>query len=86
MTFFRASTDDTRGRIKSYLGQGEFTDDPFEMDGGIAVCKVERLRKLLGYMCQNGFEHHVGMARGHCVDVLNEAVSKYMGWELYCHR
>ena len=41
MTFFRISSDDTRGRIKSYLGEGEFTDDPFGMDGGIAVCKVE---------------------------------------------
>ncbi|MHC4143186.1 MAG: L-fucose/L-arabinose isomerase family protein [Planctomycetota bacterium] len=85
MTFFRTSTDDTRGRIKSYLGQGEFTADPFGMDGGIAVCKVERLRKLLGYMCQNGFEHHVGMARGHCASVLSEAVSKYMKWDIYHH-
>ncbi len=85
MTFFRISTDDTRGRIKSYLGQGEFTDDPFGMDGGIAVCKVERLRKLLGHMCQNGFEHHVGMARGHCASVLQEAVSKYLKWDIYHH-
>jgi len=85
MTFFRISTDDTRGRIKSYLGEGQFTDDPFGMDGGIAVCKVERLRKLLGYMCQNGFEHHVGMARGHCAAVLKEAISKYIKWDIYYH-
>lgn len=85
MTFFRISTDDTRGRIKSYLGEGEFTDDPFGMDGGIAVCKVERLRKLLGYMCRNGFEHHVGMVRGHCASVLKEAISKYIKWDIYYH-
>lgn len=85
MTFFRISTDDRQGRIKSYLGEGEFTNDPFAMDGGIAVCKVRRLRKLLGYMCQNGFEHHVAMARGHCANVLHEAVSKYIKWDIYYH-
>ena len=34
MTFFRASTDDRAGTIKAYVGEGEFTDDPFPMDGG----------------------------------------------------
>ena len=86
MTYFRVSTDDREGKIKSYLGEGQFTDDPFGMDGGIAVCKVPRLRELLAYMCQNGFEHHVAMARTHCAEVLHEAVSKYMGWEMYYHR
>ena len=28
MTYFRMSTDDTLGLIKSYVGEGEFTDDP----------------------------------------------------------
>lgn len=86
MTYFRVSTDDRRGKVKSYLGEGEFTDDPFDMDGGIAVCKLGRLRELLGYLCQNGFEHHVAMVRTHCADVLQEAVSKYLRWDLYRHR
>lgn len=85
MTYFRLSTDDRRGRIKSYVGEGQFTDDPFGMDGGIAVCQLDRLRDLLGHLCQNGFEHHVAMARTHCADVLQEAVSKYLGWDLYRH-
>ena len=86
MTYFRISTDDRRGTIKAYLGQGEFTDDPFDMDGGIAVCRIPRLRELLGYMCQNGFEHHVAMTRTHCGAVLHEAIAKYMRWELYHHQ
>ena len=86
MTYFRVSTDDRKGKIKAYLGEGQFTDDPFGMDGGIAVCKVPRLRQLLAHMCQGGFEHHVAMARTHCANILHEAVSKYMGWELYYHR
>ena len=85
MTYFRISTDDRQGRIKSYLGEGQFTADPFDMDGGIAVCKLERLRELLAHICQNGFEHHVAMARTHCAEVLQEAVSKYLGWDLYRH-
>ncbi len=85
MTFFRMDTDDWNGTIRAYLGEGEFTDDPFDMDGGIAVCKIPELRKLLGYMCQHGFEHHVAMVRSHCANVLDEAISKYLDWDLYHH-
>lgn len=86
MTYFRISTDDKNGTINSYLGQGQFTDDALGMDGGIAVCKVKNLRTLLGHICQNGFEHHVAMTRTHCAQVLNEAVTKYLGWKLYYHK
>ncbi|GAK52799.1 L-fucose isomerase [Candidatus Moduliflexus flocculans] len=85
MTYFRMDTDDRNGTLRAYLGEGAFTDDPFAMDGGIAVCQIPNLRKLLGYMCQNGFEHHVAMTRTHCADVLEEAVTKYLRWELYRH-
>jgi len=86
MTYFRISTDDPRGKIKAYLGEGEFTDDPFDMDGGIAVCKIPRLRALLAHLCQNGFEHHVAMTRTHCANVVYEAISKYMKWEIHHHK
>ena len=85
MTYFRVSTDDTKGRIKSYLGEGNITDDPYGMDGGIAVCEISNLQKLMKYMCKNGFEHHVGMVRGHVSDILEEAIGNYLGWDLYKH-
>jgi L-fucose isomerase-like protein len=85
MTYFRISTDDTLGRIKSYVGEGAFTDHPFAMDGGIAVTRVPRLRELLAVMCRNGFEHHVAMVRGEHADVVDEAVSRYLGWSVYHH-
>ena len=44
------------------------------MDGGIAVTRVPRLRELLRFVTQNGFEHHVAMVRGHHAEVVNEAV------------
>jgi L-fucose isomerase-like protein len=86
MTFFRMSTDDRHGRIKAYVGEGEFTDDPFPMDGGIAVARVRDLQLLLKYLCRNGFEHHTAMVRSHCADIVEEAVENYMGWDLYRHR
>jgi len=85
MTYFRLSTDDTRGRVKAYLGQGEFTADPFAMDGGIAVTRVPKLRKLLKHLCREGFEHHVAMVRGHVADAVDEAISRYLSWDLYRH-
>jgi L-fucose isomerase-like protein len=85
MTFFRMSTDDPKGLIKAYLGEGHFTDDPVGIDGGPAVCKVEDLQRMMDYVCKNGFEHHVAMVRSHCADVLNEAISTYLGWDLYYH-
>lgn len=54
-TFFRISTDDTKGAIKAYLGTGEITDDPYGMDGCIAVTKVNNLQTLMKYICKNGF-------------------------------
>ena len=85
MTFFRISTDDVAGRIKGYVGHGRFTEDAYGMDGGIAVCEVPRLRKLMATLCANGFEHHVAMARGSCAPILHEATGKYLGWTIYDH-
>ena len=85
MTFFRLSTDDRAGSVKCYLGQGEFTDDPFAMDGGIAVTRVQNLRKLMRFVTQNGFEHHVAMVRGDHADVMAEAVTRYLRWPIYHH-
>lgn len=84
-TFFRVSTDDTNGLIKTYVGEGDFTDDPYGMDGGIAICKVKNLQTLMKVLCRNGFEHHVAMTRTYVADIISEAMENYMGWELYRH-
>ena len=85
MTYFRISTDDNKGIVKSYLGEGKITDDPYGMDGGIAVCEIPNLQNLMKFMCKNGFEHHVAMVREHVSEVLDEAIGNYLGWELYRH-
>jgi L-fucose isomerase-like protein len=85
MTFFRMHTDDELGACRAYVGEGEFTDDPFEMDGGIAVCRVDNLRQVLRHVTREGFEHHVAMVRGNCAAAVHEATSNYLGWDVYWH-
>lgn len=85
MTYLKVSTDDRRGVIKCYLGEGRFTDDELHTFGGVAVCEVPNLNGLMHYICKNGFEHHVALAQAECADVLEEALGNYMGWEVYRH-
>lgn len=84
-TFFRISTDDPKGYIKSYLGEGRITNEPYAMDGCIAVTEVDNLQKLMKHICKNGFEHHVALVRGNVADIVNEAVENYLGWKIYRH-
>ncbi len=85
-SYFRISTDDSQGKIKSYLGKGKFTSDPYGMDGGIAVSQVDNLQQLLKYICKNGFEHHVAMVRGNVAEIIEESIDTYLGWNLYHHK
>ena len=65
MSFARFSTDDTAGKIRGYVGEGEFTDDPLETFGGAGVVEIPHLQQLLRYICENGFEHHVAANFAH---------------------
>ena len=60
-TYCRVSTDDFNGKITAYLGEGELTDDPLSTFGGVGVVEIPNLQKLLRYICENGFEHHVAV-------------------------
>lgn len=46
---------------------------------------MENLQSLLDHICKDGFEHHVAMVRDHVADVLDEAITTYLGWDLYRH-
>lgn len=85
MTFARISTDDVDGSISAYVGEGEFTDDPLDTFGGRGVLKIDELQDLLGFICENGFEHHVAISKSTQADALYEAFDKYMGWDVYYH-
>lgn len=85
-TYCRVSTDDIHGRISVYFGEGELTQDPILTFGGYGVVKVPNFQKLLNYICENGFEHHVAINLSQTADALNEATGKYLGWDVYYHR
>ncbi len=85
MTFARLSTDDVDGSILAYVGEGDFTDDPLDTFGGRGVLHIEDLQGLLGFICENGFEHHVAISKSTQADALYEAFDKYMDWDVYYH-
>jgi len=84
-TYCRVSTDDLNGRISVYLGEGELTNDPLKTFGGYGVVHIPNLQGLLRHICENGFEHHVAINLTQVASAVNEALSKYMGWDVYYH-
>lgn len=85
LTFGRISTDDCKGIIKAYVGEGELTNDALTTFGNRAVAQINNLQGLMNYVCRNGFEHHVVMNASKTAGVLKEAFENYLGWETYSH-
>src|SRR5258708_15463921 len=85
MSFARFSTDDVHGKIRGYTGGGRFTDDPLETFGGAGVVEIPGLQKLLRYICDNGFEHHVAANFSSVAPIVHEATTRYLNWEMYPH-
>lgn len=85
LTYGRISTDDCKGIIKAYVGEGELTNDELKTFGNRAVAQISDLQGLMKYVCRNGFEHHVVMNASKTAGVLKEAFENYLGWETYKH-
>jgi L-fucose isomerase-like protein len=85
MSYARFSTDDLNGTIRGYSGEGQFTDDPLETFGGAGVVQIPQMQKLLRYICENGFEHHVAANFSSVAPVVHEAATRYLGWDMYAH-
>jgi L-fucose isomerase-like protein len=85
MSFARFSTNDRAGKISGYVGEGAFTDDPLETFGGAGVVKIPHLQKLLRYICENGFEHHVAANFSTVASAVHEATTRYLGWDVHSH-
>lgn len=85
LTFGRISTDDVKGTIKTYVGEGMLTDDPLNTFGNRAVADIPNLQELMHFVCRNGFEHHVVMNASKTAGILREAFENYLGWEVYQH-
>jgi len=85
MSFARFSTDDVHGKIRGYTGNGRFTDDPLQTFGGAGVVEIPGLQKLLHFICENGFEHHVAANFSSVDSAVHEAATRYLGWEMHAH-
>jgi L-fucose isomerase-like protein len=85
LTFGRITTADADGKIRTYVGEGELTNDKLNTFGNRAVAKIPKLQKLMQHVCKNGFEHHVVMTQSHSAQILAEAFGNYFGWEVHHH-
>jgi L-fucose isomerase-like protein len=85
MSFARFSTDDTAGVIRGYVGEGSFTNDSLNTFGGVGVVQIAELQKLLRYICESGFEHHVAANFSTTAAAVHEAAVRYLGWPMYWH-
>ncbi len=85
-TYCRVSTDDLNGDIAVYVGEGELTNDPLTTFGGYGVVKIPDLQGLLKYICENGFEHHTAVNLSQTAAAVDEALGKYLGWDVYHHK
>jgi L-fucose isomerase-like protein len=84
-TFCRVSTDALNGKMRAYIGEATSTEDSLESFGGYGVIEIPHMQDLLHYICEHGFEHHVAINPAETSDVLDEAFTKYLGWEVYHH-
>jgi len=85
MSFARFSTNDREGTIRGYTGEGEFTDDVLDTFGGAGVVRISNLQGLLRYICERGFEHHVAANLAPVAAAVQEATTRYLGWNVHQH-
>jgi L-fucose isomerase-like protein len=85
MSFARFSTDDTAGKMRGYVGEGAFTDDPLNTFGGAGVVEIPNMQNLLRFICERGFEHHVAANLSTVASAVHEATTRYLGWDMYWH-
>lgn len=81
-TFASMLTD--AGRLKFYLGEGQFTEDhiPEEFFGCAGVAKIENLQDVLLHVGLGGFRHHVSLTPGRFLAPVREALQRYLGFDV----
>lgn len=85
-TLLRIETDDLFGEIKAILAEGKYTEDPLNTFGGYGVVEIPNLQGLLKSLCLGGFAHHVAATLNHVGDIVYEALTTYLGYNLEVHK
>jgi L-fucose isomerase-like protein len=72
------------GKLRFYLGEGDFTDDPVpkEFFGCPGVAHIPGLQDVLLHVGKNGFRHHVSAAQGLVLAPVREALVEYLGFDV----
>lgn len=82
MTYSNCKTED--GKLTFYVDKGEFTSEPIEPEffgcGGVA--KIDDLQRKLIVLAKNGFRHHTAVGKGDMTDILREAFTTYLGYDM----
>jgi L-fucose isomerase-like protein len=81
-TFGSLLTED--GKLKFYLGEGQFTTDeiPADFFGCAGAAEFENLQEKLQKIGYMGFRHHVSVSSGHVLEPVQEAFERYLGYEV----
>ncbi len=82
MTFSNCFTED--GKLKVYASEAKFTGEPIEKAffgcGGVA--EIPSLQNKLIKLAKGGFKHHTTVGMGHMKNILEEAFTTYLGYDL----
>ena len=82
MTFSNCFTED--GKLKIYASEARFTGEPIEEGyfgcGGVA--QIPDLQSKLLRLAKGGFKHHTTVGVGHMKNVLEEAFSTYLHYDI----
>jgi L-fucose isomerase-like protein len=65
-------------RIRGYVGEGRFTDDPLETFGGADVVEIPRMQHLLRYICKKRLRAHVAANFSEVASALYGAATRYL--------
>ena len=84
-SYARITTDDRNGVVRTYIGDGEFVNDPLDTFGSRAVVKVPRLQAVDEACLQEWLRTPCRDERVAYRGVLHEAFSTYFGWDTYLH-
>ena len=84
INFTYANCRTEEGKLSFYADEGVFTADPIEQAffgcGGVA--KINGLQDKLLTMAKNGYRHHTAVGSGNCADILKEAFSTYLNYDI----
>ncbi|MDD2971855.1 MAG: hypothetical protein PHE02_06975 [Lachnospiraceae bacterium] len=82
MTFSNCMTEN--GKIKIYFSEGKFTADEIEDTyfGCAGVAEIPDLQNKLIRLARGGFKHHTTIGVGHMKDILTEAFTTYLHYDV----